>query len=137
MTDRILGSWVFSPIFIGGSGRPFNLLLGADANGDGRSQSDRPARAGRNTGRGQAYYNMDVRLARRFNVAEGKYLEFTAEAFNLLNRTNFTGINNVVGATPLATINARGIRGLAPTQPLAFTSSAPARQLQFGARFNF
>jgi hypothetical protein len=137
LTDRIFGDWVFSPIFIGGSGRPFNLLLGADANADGRSQSDRPARAGRNTGRGQAYYNVDVRLARRFTVAEGRYLEFTAEAFNLFNRTNFTGINNVVGATPLATINARGIRGLAPTQPLAFTSAAPARQLQFGARFNF
>jgi hypothetical protein len=137
MTDRIFGNWVFSPIFIGGSGRPFNLLLGADANNDGRSQSDRPARAGRNTGRGRAYYNVDVRLARRFNVAEGKYFEFTAEAFNLFNHTNFTGINNVVGTTPLATVDARGIEGLAPTQPLAFTSAAPARQLQFGARFNF
>jgi hypothetical protein len=137
LADTIFGNWVFSPIFIGGSGRPFNLLLGADANNDGRSQSDRPARAGRNTGRGRAYYNVDVRLARRFNVAEGKYFEFTAEAFNLFNHTNFTGINNVVGITPLTTINARGIEGLAPTQPLAFTSAAPARQLQFGARFNF
>jgi hypothetical protein len=137
LADTIFGNWVFSPIFIGGSGRPFNLLLGADANNDGRSQSDRPARAGRNTGRGRAYYNMDVRLARRFNVAEGKYFEFTAEAFNLFNHTNFTGINNVVGLTPLSTVDARGIEGLAPTQPLAFTSAAPARQLQFGARFNF
>lgn len=137
MTDKIFGNWVLSPIFIGGSGRPFNLLLGFDANNDGRSQSDRPARVGRNTGRGQAYYNLDIRLARRFAVAEGKYFEFTAEAFNLLNRTNFTGINNVVGATPLATLNARGIEGLAPTQPLGFTSAAPARQMQFGARFNF
>ncbi|HVG21538.1 MAG TPA: hypothetical protein VNI02_21045, partial [Blastocatellia bacterium] len=61
----------------------------------------------------------------------------TFEAFNLFNRTNFIGINNVVGNTPLTTFNARGIEGLAPTQPLAFTSAAPARQLQFGARFNF
>lgn len=137
VAHAIFGNWVFSPIFVGGSGRPFNLLLGADANNDGRSQSDRPARAGRNTGRGAAYYNVDVRLARRFNVAEGKYFEFTAEAFNLFNHTNFTGINNVVGTTPLTTIDARGIEGLAPTQPLAFTSAAPARQLQFGARFNF
>ncbi|MCI0485622.1 MAG: carboxypeptidase regulatory-like domain-containing protein [Blastocatellia bacterium] len=135
--ERIFGNWVISPIFIAGSGRPFNLLLGFDANADGRSQSDRPANAGRNTGRGRAFHNVDLRLARRFGVGEARYLEFTFESFNLFNKTNFVGINNVVGTTPLATINARGIEGLAPTQPLAFTSAASARQLQFGARFNF
>ena len=35
-----------SPIFIAASGRPFNLLLSFDANGDGRSQSDRPGAVG-------------------------------------------------------------------------------------------
>lgn len=135
--ERILSDWVFSPIFIASSGRPFNLLLGFDANGDGRSQSDRPAAAGRNTGRGENFYNLDVRLARRLHLTESKHLEFTFEAFNVLNRTNFNGINNIVGTTPLATTRARGINGRAPTGPLGFTSAAPSRQLQFGARFNF
>ena len=137
VVSKVVGDWVFSPIFIAGSGRPFNLLLGFDANNDSRSQSDRPGRAGRNTGRGRAFYNMDTRLARRFFVGEDKYLEFTFEVFNLFNHTNFIGVNNVIGTTPLTTFDARGIEGLAPTQPLAFTSAAPARQLQFGARFNF
>jgi hypothetical protein len=72
-------------------------------------------------------------------VGEGKYLEFTAEAFNLFNRANFTGINNEVGFTvsPLGPFDLRGVKGRAPTSPLGFTSAAPARQLQFGARFNF
>jgi hypothetical protein len=151
--DRVFGEWVFSPIFIAGSGRPFNLLLGFDANGDSRSQSDRPGQAGRNSGRGEAFYNVDVRLARRFFAAESRYLELTFEAFNLLNRTNFIGVNNVVGCGVIAELggsfcnvpgvpritnfDVRGIEGLAPTAPLAFTSAAPARQLQFGARFNF
>jgi hypothetical protein len=149
----VIGNWGLSPIIIAGSGRPFNLLLGFDSNGDGRSQSDRPGRAGRNTGRGPDLFTVDLRLARKFLVSEGKYFEFTFEAFNLFNRANFIGVNNVVGCTPIArlggsfcqspdaaaltTFDVQGQKGLFPTQPLAFTSAAPARQLQFGARFNF
>ncbi|HYE75484.1 MAG TPA: hypothetical protein VEF04_19230, partial [Blastocatellia bacterium] len=151
---RVFGNWQFAPIFIAGSGRPFNLLLGFDANGDGRSQSDRPGRAGRNTGRGEPFYSFDARLARRFFVKEQRYLEFTIEGFNLFNRTNFAGINNTVGTTcfaavptnpacsvqgvtPLPSFNVRGDRTRKTTDPLGFTSAANARQLQFGARFNF
>jgi|GEM_PF-4935641 len=78
-----------------------------------------------------------MRLARRVTVAENKYVELTIEAFKLFNHANFIGINNIIGATPLTNGNPRGISGLAPTQPLGFTAAAPARQLQFGARFNF
>jgi hypothetical protein len=141
--DHIFGRWVFAPIAVIGSGRPFNLLLGFDANGDGRSQSDRPAKAGRNTGRGEDFYVVDIRLARKFNLSENRYFEFTFEAFNLFNRTNYNGINNIVGTLygttdpPLFPLDARGNRTLAPTRPLGFTSAAAARQLQFGVRFNF
>jgi hypothetical protein len=147
---RIFADWVISPIFIAGSGRPFNVLLGIDANGDGVSTRDRPcvresatsacipgSNIGRNTGRGEPFYNFDIRLARRITFTESKYLEFTAEAFNLFNHVNYTGINNVIGTTPLLDARPRGIKGLPPTSPFAFTSAAPARQLQFGARFNF
>jgi hypothetical protein len=148
--SRLLSDWSLSPIFIAGSGRPFNVVLGIDANGDGVSTRDRPcvrpaadqpcipnSNVGRNVGRGAAFYNVDMRLARRFGLADDKYIELTFEAFNLFNHTNFTGINNVIGTTPLTDGRPTGIRGLAPTMPLAFTSAAPARQLQFGARFNF
>lgn len=148
--ERIFGDWVLSPIFIAGSGRPFNVLLGIDANGDGVSTRDRPcirpaagepcipnSNLGRNTGKGEAFYQVDMRLARRFSVTEGKYVELTFEAFNLFNHTNFIGINNVIGNTALTDGRPRGIQGRAPTQPFGFTAAAPARQLQFGARFNF
>ncbi len=144
--------FVFAPIFTAGSGRPFNLLIGTDTNNDSRLYNDRPALAGRNTGRGAAYYSFDMRLARRFFAKEQRYLELTFEAFNLFNRVNYNGVNNVVGtacvasfttnpncagATSIIPINARGLKGVSPTSPLGFTSAAPARQLQFGARFNF
>ncbi|HSE35900.1 MAG TPA: carboxypeptidase regulatory-like domain-containing protein [Blastocatellia bacterium] len=161
--DRIFGDWVLSPIFIAGSGRPFNVLLGVDANNDGVSTRDRPcirpaagqdcipnSNVGRNTGRGEPFYQFDIRLARRFAVTEGKYFELTFEAFNLLNHTNFIGINNFLsardpnrnpnnpaGTAALTEGRPRGIEGRDPTQVFGFTAAAPSRQFQFGARFNF
>ena len=150
--NAFLKDFVFSPIFTAGSGRPFNLLVGTDTNNDSRLYNDRPALAGRNTGRGEPFYSFDMRLARRFLVREQRFLELTFEAFNLFNHVNYNGINNVVGtacvnnfasnpncanATDVIPLNARGIRGVSPTSPLGFTSAAPARQLQFGVRYNF
>jgi hypothetical protein len=150
--NAFLKDFVFSPIFTAGSGRPFNLLIGTDTNNDSRLYNDRPALAGRNTGRGEAYYNFDMRLARRFFVKESRFLELTFEAFNLFNTVNYNGINNVVGtacvanfasnpnctgATTAIPINARGVKGISATSPLGFTSAAPSRQLQIGIRYNF
>jgi hypothetical protein len=141
--NKIGADWTFAPIFIAGSGRPFNVLLGVDANADGRSQSDRPFAAGRNIGIGEPFYSFDARIARRFPFKETMFLELTFEGFNLFNRTNLQGINNVVAGLPidqlraLASTQARGDRTKAPTQPLGFTSAAAPRQLQFGVRFNF
>lgn len=156
--SAILKDFVFSPIFTAGSGRPFNLLIGGDASGlgnnDSRLLNDRPARAARNTGTGDAFYSFDMRLARRFFAKEQRFLEFTFEAFNLFNTLNFNGVNNIVGTACVANfatnpncannpsgfvipINAKGIRGRSPIQPLGFTSASAARQLQFGIRYNF
>jgi hypothetical protein len=150
-----LKNWALSPIFVAQSGRPFNLLLGFDANADGRSQSDRPGQAGRYTGQGEPYYSFDLRLARRLFANDRRFLELTVEGFNLFNRTNYLGVNNVLGAacttsdgasfvpctTPgasmLTNYNLSGRRGLRPTDPLGFTSAFDPRQLQFGARFSF
>jgi hypothetical protein len=142
-SNKVLADWTFAPIFTAQSGRPFNLLMGIDVNNDGRSQSDRPYDAARNSGRGEPFYSFDARLARRFPFKETMFLELTFEGFNLFNRTNFTGINNIVGSLPIAQLralaltNPRGNPQAAPTQPLGFTSAAPPRQLQFGVRFNF
>jgi hypothetical protein len=150
--NAFLRDFVFSPIFTAGSGRPFNLLIGTDTNNDSRLYNDRPALAGRNTGRGEPYYSFDMRLARRFFVKEQRFLELTFEAFNLFNHTNYNGINNIVGtacvanfptnpncagSTNVIPINARGLNTVSPTSPLGFTSAAASRQLQFGVRYNF
>jgi hypothetical protein len=128
-----------APIFTYSSGHPFNLLLGFDANKDTQANTDRPAFAGRNTGRGPNYIAFDLRVAKefRFHRDSDYRLEAIAEAFNLFNRTNFSGVNNIVGAAPLADYRVEGKRNAKPVDPLGFTSAFDPRQIQLGVKFRF
>jgi hypothetical protein len=134
-----LGGWVLSPIFIASSGRPFNVLTGVDNLGDRHPNTHRPLRAGRNVGTGPSYNSLDMRLSRRFALgSENRNLEFIAEVFNLLNRTNFRTVNNTVGNITVEQLPSplTGIRS-SPTNPLAFTSAFDARQFQLGVKINY
>ena len=48
--SRLLSSFQLAPIISYNSSHPYNLLAGADINGDSHFTNDRPAGAGRNTG---------------------------------------------------------------------------------------
>ena len=138
VTSPIAGITV-APIFTYSSGHPFNLLLGFDANGDTQANTDRPPSAGRNTGRGPNYLAFDLRLAKtmRFRADSAYRLEWIVEAFNLFNRVNFSGVNNVVGMTPLSEYRVEGIRRAKPADPLGFTSAFDPRQIQLGIKLKF
>ncbi|MCX6612100.1 MAG: TonB-dependent receptor, partial [Acidobacteria bacterium] len=132
--------WNFAPIVQYNSWRPFNVLTGFDAQGDTYVSNKRPAGLGRNMGQGPNFATFDLRLSRRFRYSanERRFVEFTAEAFNLLNRTNFRTINNIVGDVPYATLGAPivGNRNPAST-PLAYTSTQNQRQFQLGMKLYF
>ncbi|HEY2932597.1 MAG TPA: TonB-dependent receptor [Acidobacteriota bacterium] len=146
---NLLSGWVVAPIVTYSSGRPFNLLVGFDANGDTHDETDRPCLqkpcdataggqiAGRNTGRGPNFISMDLRIARKLSFSSdgARNLELIAEAFNLFNRPNFSGVNNVVGLA-IDKSDVKGFRG-SPTAPLGFTSAFDPRQIQFGVKLNF
>jgi hypothetical protein len=144
--SRVLGGFQLSPIFNYNSSHPFNLLAGADINGDGHFTNDRPPDAGRNTGIGPNYYDFDMRLARSFRLGEKAALQFTAEAFNLANRTNYASVNNIVGAAFAPPFNVHGIKPgtvlsdgtvVSPSTPLGFTAAFPKREIQLGLRLSF
>ena len=126
-----------SPIIRANSGRPFNLLAGADLNADRHSTTDRPPFIGRNTGRGPNFWTVDLRVSRKIGLGERANLEVLAEAFNLFNRLNFASVNNTVGATYAGPLNPSGDKSLNPSQPLGFTSAAGPRRFQLGVRLNF
>jgi hypothetical protein len=135
---RALADLTVSPILTVSSGHPFNLLLGFDANGDTNANTDRPSFAGRNTGRGPSFTSLDLRVAKSFVFGAREHrIEATAEAFNLFNTVNFSGVNNVVGTMPMSTFDVEGSRSLGPTTPLGFTSAFAPRQIQIGLKYRF
>ncbi len=135
--SKIFGGFEFSPIFTYNSGHPFNLLAAADVNSDGHFTNDRPPGAGRNTGLGPDFIEVDTRISRTFKLTEKLALTFTSEAFNLANHTNYSSVNNVVGSAFAPPFNVQGSANLFPNQPLAFTAAFPARQIQLGLRLAF
>jgi hypothetical protein len=135
--SKVFGGFQLAPIFSYNSGHPFNLLAGADINGDGHFTNDRPPGAGRNTGIGPSYTNLDLRLSRAFKLSENANLLFTAESFNLANHTNYASVNNIVGAAFGPPFNVHGTANLGPSQPLGFTAAFPNREIQLGVRLTF
>jgi Carboxypeptidase regulatory-like domain/TonB dependent receptor len=135
--NKFLRGFQLSPVFNYNSGHPFNLLVGSDINGDNHFTNDRPPGASRNSGLGPNYIDFDMRLSKSFKLSEKYSLQFTAEGFNLANRTNYTTVNNIVGADFAPPFNVHGSASLSPSDPLGFTAAAPKREVQLGARFIF
>jgi hypothetical protein len=138
--NALLRDFTVAPIVQASSGRPFNILTGFDNLGDNHPTTHRPLGAGRNIGHGPNFFTADLRLGRRFPFGADRHrnVEFTAEGFNLLNRTNFKSVNNVVGQLTLDQLP-RPIAGHAgnPTDPLSYTAAYDARQFQLGLKINF
>lgn len=135
--NKALEGFELSPIVTYNSGHPFNLLAGADINGDGHFTNDRPPGASRNSGMGPNFAQWDMRISRRVALGERAALQFVAEGFNLTNRTNYATVNNIVGADFAPPFNVHGTASVSPSQPLGFTSAFPKRQIQLGLRFSF
>jgi hypothetical protein len=149
--ETILSGFQLAPIFTYASGHPFNLLAGGEVNGNGHTTNERPIGAPRDAGLGPDLIDWDMRLTWQHKLGEKANLQFTAEGFNIANRTNFASVNNEVG--PLfgfqpgfTTFNVHGIRpgtllpggGTAtPSTPLAYTSAFPKREIQLGVRLSF
>lgn len=145
--NAFLRDFTLTPIFRANSGRPFNLLAGADVNGDRSSNGDRPLLTtdgitfqgpiARNIGVGPSFQTFDLRVSKKIGFSETMSLELTAEGFNLFNRLNFASVNNTVGPAFPTIENVRGRRDVGPSTPLGFTSAFDPRRIQLGAKFRF
>jgi hypothetical protein len=120
-----------SSLGFGGNDRP-NINGSAGVNDPGPNQwfntaaFSMPAfgtfgNAGRNILEGPGYQNVNLALLKRVTLRGGTSLQLRAEAFNLLNRTNFDLPDNFYGS---------------PTFGQVLSAGAP-RHIQFGARLSF
>ena len=70
-----------------------NLYGGAMSSSSGLATTGRPPQIGRNSIKMPGYNDFDIRVARDVPIHEQIKLQFTADAFNLLNHTIITGVN--------------------------------------------
>ena len=140
------------------SGVPVNTLVGSDLNGDGNN-NERPmivpgVELKRNYFYNRPIYDVDLRVQKGFNFNETRRLVFSAEFFNVLNRSNIQYAGSSV-TNYCATSNARcGLDGITnpnflqirqqnPSSPtygqinLSNNPGSQVFQVQFGARFQF
>jgi hypothetical protein len=68
---------------------PYNVITGLDNNLD-TYFTDRPPGVGRNSGRGDAFWQTDIRISRTFRLRHVR-LEIIGETFNLANHRNWIG----------------------------------------------
>ena len=88
MLGALFNDWRISSVVNYGSGRPFNATVAGDPNQDGNDLNDRLPGYSRNAFTGPDYATADLRITRKIRLAERYKLDFSGEAFNLLNRDN-------------------------------------------------
>jgi Carboxypeptidase regulatory-like domain/TonB dependent receptor len=102
------------PIFLGMSGTVFNggtgsygsggnIYGGALSSSSGAATTGRPPQIGRNSIPGPGFFNMDVRVSRDIPIHEKIKLQFSADAFNVLNHKIVTSVNTTYSAYNAAT----------------------------------
>lgn len=100
------------------------VFAATDPTQPGGADPSRPfGTAGRNIGRSHAFYQLDLGLQKQFPlpINETTRVEFRAEFFNLLNKTNFRAANSDRSAAAFGRIS----------------SAFPARQIQFALKVVF
>ncbi len=137
--------WQISGILNAQSGEPFTALVNADLNGDGNNRNERAPGFGRNTFNMPAIISLDPRVSRSIRFTERTSLQIIAEAFNLTNHENITGVRNTFFAantvahtlTPQVVTNA-GIAAFGiPTAANINGQGNVGRVLQLGAKISF
>jgi Carboxypeptidase regulatory-like domain len=166
------------PIFLGMNGTVYsgtgtsygadgNIYGGAMSSSSGAPTTGRPPQIGRNSIYAPGFNDFDFRVARNFPIHEAMYLQFSADAFNLLNHTIITGVQTTYSQYAAASSSASSAcstaagtatAGTAPTGSVLQGCISPysgtglsafgatsgtnnslygARQMQFAAKFFF
>jgi hypothetical protein len=98
--------------------------------------------ASRNPGRGQAFYQTDIALNKKFSTPiESLKVEFRTEFYNVFNQTNFT-IPGAISASQGTTTAIAGVGGSVPVSSVTaspstngqITSTLTPRVIQFGLK---
>jgi hypothetical protein len=144
----IFNGWTIAPIVSISSGRPYSAetsgnaaqsgtpprnAIGSGVFGSGTTFARFPL-FGRNSFRFPSTQNIDLRLSRRFRLAESVNLEVLGEVFNLFNKVNVTDLGRRYYSISGTSLNRDANFGV-PNE--AGNTVFRERQVQFAARFQF
>ena len=154
----LVNGWQLSPLYQAQSGLPYSLTTSGSAPGGlsggingsgGRTGIDV---IGRNTFRMPRTQVVDMRFSKKFTFAERYNAEFVAQAYNLFNHVNATGITNLgyLISTSGTTTTSSGTATCSAASP-CLNFNAPfgavnnansnfaysSRQIELGVRFSF
>jgi hypothetical protein len=137
----IFGGFTIAPIFVAQSGNVYTANFSGNVGNNpvsggltGSGGGSRIPAFERNAFRQPKLVNLDLRVSRRFRFNETMNLEFLAEGFNIFNRYQVTGVNNLaynLSGTTLTELTAFG------QVNAAGNSIYRERQIQFAVRFQF
>ncbi len=111
------------------NGNPWDITAGVDLDRDGNNQ-DRPAELVKNSGGKDSEGNLtrtsgdrvvDLRATKQFRFGSRLGFDVFLEAYNLLNAVNFENPSGAITSGSFTT----------------YTTARDARQVQWGARFQF
>lgn len=90
---NIFSDWEIGGILTAQTGHPYSGMVNSDLNNDGNSSNNRTPGLGRNTFYLPSTISLDPRVTRNIHLSERVTLQLIWEAFNVLNRSNITGVN--------------------------------------------
>jgi hypothetical protein len=154
LLKELINGFTISPLIAVSAGAPYTAMIQGNAPGGtssgvlGAGGTNRVPFFAPNAFQMPRTANIDLRLEKSFRLTEGRAFTLTADAFNALNHTNFTGVDTqlytICGANKKCSVT-----GLTPTVnqlvfhssfgvPTASSNSILAqRQIQIGARLDF
>lgn len=127
-----------SAIFANSQAAPGGVLM-LNAAAFGTPAAGTVGNIGRNAFRGPGLYNLDLSLARSFQIPhlrEGTLLTLRADAFNLLNHANLNNPDALIGSPDFG-LATYGRQGTASGFPAVSPVNETARQLQVLVRVQF
>ena len=160
LVKHLVDDWTFSGSDIASQGQPIFLAMagtvysgstsptsyaddggiygGAISSGSGSATTGRPPQIGRNSIIGPGFNDFDFRLSRNIPIHEKIYMQFSADAFNLLNHQIITSVVGThsqylnVGGTSVGTVTDTCLATSAPTGSTLQGCIAPNSNLRTG-----
>ena len=133
---RLPANFTVAPVYRYGSGAPWNRIVSYDRNGDTRF-SDRLNGVPRNSEDGPTFSTFDLRITWSLDVGSGT-IDLIAEAFNLLNRVNYS-VDSVDNAEFLSgpTLANPDIPYVENPNFGNYRATRAPREIQLGMRYSF